>query len=584
MGLYSGPSRPTVRGMVHRLAATAVLLATGLASTASAARFAVSSEALESDVAPGDGACASASGTCTLQAALDEAAALPGHDVITLPTGAFPSNPTLQGMVTLEGAGDGTTITSWLRVESGAVVHLRRLSLAREVYSWGDVSTADCAMNSVNILSGRADIARCRIHPISEGMPNGGIHQAGGDVTVRDTTVSDGGGAGVHITGGRLTMDRCTMSRNAGYLDGLTYRGGGVFACCGATLTMSNCTISSNDIGGGRVTRGGGLYLEDVTARLEFCTVAENSAFAMDFFPIRAATAEGGGIFATRSLVTLAGTLVARNTVDARSQDPTTDGPDCWGSFSAESPSIVELLDGTCGVTPVSLNRSIDPQLGPLTDDGGFVPVHPLMPGSPAIDQVPATLDLDGRRMRRPQGPLADIGAYEVSDIGPDGDGDGIPDIADDCANVPDVDQGDEDGDGIGDACDVCPDTIDPSQLDADGNGIGDACQECAEPASALRRGSLPLLVTRSGGLLLLAWEDTGTPEHELYSGTIAALRTGAYDHSAAACRLTAPVTTAPFDGIDRYYLAAGRCGTVHSVFGMDSFLRPLPAPMAACP
>jgi hypothetical protein len=55
----------------------------------------------------------------------------------------------------------------------------------------------------------------------------------------------------------------------------------------------------------------------------------------------------------------------------------------------------------------------------------------------------------------------------------PDRDGDGFPDITDNCPDVPN-DQGDEDGDGRGDACDLCP--IDADDTDADKDGVGDNC------------------------------------------------------------------------------------------------------------
>jgi len=80
-----------------------------------------------------------------------------------------------------------------------------------------------------------------------------------------------------------------------------------------------------------------------------------------------------------------------------------------------------------------------------------------------------------------------------------DGDGDGIPDEADNCPMIDNPGQEDEDGDGIGDVCDTCtdtdgdgfgnpgfltntctrdncPDTANPSQSDGDGDCIGDAC------------------------------------------------------------------------------------------------------------
>jgi hypothetical protein len=71
----------------------------------------------------------------------------------------------------------------------------------------------------------------------------------------------------------------------------------------------------------------------------------------------------------------------------------------------------------------------------------------------------------------------------------PDGDGDGVPDAADNCAAQPNPDQRDLDGDGAGDGCDAdddndgAPDAADncaavpnPDQRDLDGDGAGDGC------------------------------------------------------------------------------------------------------------
>src|SRR5262245_23655024 len=52
-----------------------------------AASFTVNSPADAVDAIPGNGACASAAGDCTLRAAIQEANALPGADTITLPSG-----------------------------------------------------------------------------------------------------------------------------------------------------------------------------------------------------------------------------------------------------------------------------------------------------------------------------------------------------------------------------------------------------------------------------------------------------------------------------------------------------------------
>ena len=54
-----------------------------------AADFTVDTTADGTDASPGDGACASFSGACTLRAAIMEANALAGAETITLPAGTY---------------------------------------------------------------------------------------------------------------------------------------------------------------------------------------------------------------------------------------------------------------------------------------------------------------------------------------------------------------------------------------------------------------------------------------------------------------------------------------------------------------
>ena len=64
-----------------------------------------------------------------------------------------------------------------------------------------------------------------------------------------------------------------------------------------------------------------------------------------------------------------------------------------------------------------------------------------------------------------------------------DSDGDGIPDVCDNCPFVANRGQEDTDGDGDGDACDNCPAVPNPSQANADGDPFGDACDPCPNVA-----------------------------------------------------------------------------------------------------
>lgn len=58
-----------------------------------------------------------------------------------------------------------------------------------------------------------------------------------------------------------------------------------------------------------------------------------------------------------------------------------------------------------------------------------------------------------------------------------DTDGDGNCDAVDNCPSVANADQADGDGDGVGDVCDNCPTASNADQADADADGVGDACK-----------------------------------------------------------------------------------------------------------
>jgi hypothetical protein len=65
-----------------------------------------------------------------------------------------------------------------------------------------------------------------------------------------------------------------------------------------------------------------------------------------------------------------------------------------------------------------------------------------------------------------------------VSDARLDADGDGIPDVEDNCIRAANFDQANADADALGDACDNCDAAANPDQADSDGDGAGDACDE----------------------------------------------------------------------------------------------------------
>jgi hypothetical protein len=69
-------------------------------------------------------------------------------------------------------------------------------------------------------------------------------------------------------------------------------------------------------------------------------------------------------------------------------------------------------------------------------------------------------------------------------------DGDGIPNLIDNCVDIKNQDQEDIDADGVGDLCDNCANTSNADQTDQDSDGDGDLCDNCANASNADQQNS----------------------------------------------------------------------------------------------
>lgn len=191
--------------------------------------------------------------------------------------------------------------------------------------------------------------------------------------------------------------------------------GGGLYVRF-ATVEVTNSTFFHNVAYGTNTGQGGGLRNYDGTVALTNVTIAGNAART------------GGGVYVHQ--LTLVNTLIATNTDFAG--DP--DDPDIYIDFAGTIDDRGHNLIGNVksigaftgpGDLLGTASLPIDPQLGPLADNGGPTPTLALLSGSPAINAGVTVTDpitgqklvTDQRGAPRPSGGGFDIGAFEVQTI-----------------------------------------------------------------------------------------------------------------------------------------------------------------------
>lgn len=236
--------------------------------------------------------------------------------------------------------------------------------------------------------------------------------------TIAANTASVVGGGIVVLNSAEFRLSRSTVSNNAapemggiGLIDVRDARlsdstvhdneatagdGGGVHASGSAPdfLHLAQSTVSGNSASGD----GGAIFADAVNVTGAESTITANSA-----------TGSGGGIFLTG-----AADLAIVNTIVSGNDAPTF--PDLTGPVLAN----YSLLGDTTGVPFIgggNNQTSTDPLLGPLGDNGGDLPTHLPMPGSPAIDAgtaVGVTSTVDQRNFPRLVGEI-DIGSVETA-------------------------------------------------------------------------------------------------------------------------------------------------------------------------
>ena len=329
-----------------------------------------------------DGACAPYD--CSLREAVAAANLAFGTDVIELPPGNY--------VLTRTGAGENNAETGDLDVRDPLIL------VGTDA---GTTILDGNATDRVLDVSAETEIFGVTVR---NGLSNG----VGGGILVRRTQLnyfvvirrsvisgnhafgSDGGGV-LSESRGPVVVLESTVSGNRA--DG---NGGGLMA---SSFWVIDSTVSGNSAG----QLGGGLYyFEDTSPPIWGSTITANQAGR-----------EGGGIYVERVPWVVAegdsiqGSIVAGNTAPAN--------PDCIRAFSVGY-NVIGIADG-CGNNNLDRKGNqiapLDPKLAPLAGIGGPTPVHALLPGSPALDFVPAASCTPADQIGQTRSVACEAGAVE---------------------------------------------------------------------------------------------------------------------------------------------------------------------------
>ncbi len=358
--------------------------------------FTVDTTADEPDATPGDQLCRTATGRCSVLAALQEADANHGWATITVPPGRYAMAGGVAVDVFLKfelaGAGAATTVIEpaapiMLNVIDSAEIDLADVTLRNVGDTINGLST-ECPTGTLSLTRvalADADFPDTRHALAMSASRCTGCTLGAEDAVIEDTTV-----AGTIAVAER--DPGCGTEPAAFEITRSTLRDGDGLLVFGAVGSIENTTLSGN----GDAVRLATSFDESAVT-LTHVTATQNDRGVVVEAPLLSGH------------VALADSIVAGN---ARTDVEC----DCDASGTCGAVDGTGLVNTSVGCAVAT--TAADARLGPLADNSGPTPTHALLPGSPAIDAAegsscPAT-DQRGAPRPWPPGGRCDVGAYET--------------------------------------------------------------------------------------------------------------------------------------------------------------------------
>jgi hypothetical protein len=409
------------------------------------------------DVHTSDGVCQTASGDCTLRAAIQQADAdapgapdeidfgVPGE--ITLESAL----PDLTRSMFITGTTSKNTISRDVNASAFRIFNITAGSVGLEnlIMRFGNVPDG-CGGGIAVVSFGTLQLTGSTVTLNSAGLGGAGIC-ANGATTITRSTISLNF-ADTSLGGGVYTQSAVDLTDTT-LIGNRARDGGGVFNLDG-TVTATRATFNANvALGGGAFGAGGGggavfNYLSSSAAFLIDSTVVANTATGLRGGGIENfnahlsvvnttiagnSAATGGGVDDQLSLVTYPNTflnaLIAHNTATVASPDLNSGATSAGNNLIGDGTGAPGFVNGTNSDKVGTAVNPIDAKLETDTDgkvvvkdNGGPTKTVALLSGSPAIDAgsdavlgspYSLTTDQRGAGHARKQGTHVDIGAFE---------------------------------------------------------------------------------------------------------------------------------------------------------------------------
>jgi hypothetical protein len=361
------------------------------------------------DFAPGDGSCDTSpiAGVtiCTLRAAVQEANALPGDDVIQLLGNTYtldlPAGAT-------DAAGGDLDVTSTIRVEGqGMGVSVIEQSVAERVFELPFLGSGNLTLVDVTLQGGDAGDAF-----------GGGVFVNDGSLALDGVEIT---GCAARLGGGVFNYETTTIVDSWIHANHADWRGGGISSAstsasgsAATTITIASSTIGPNAAEGWpkelELSNGNSATLVNVTVGpadpLEMSIEIANQNVTFDHATVRGEVTpfsfDGTDVLVfSNSAIEYCNLLPSPQPVITRLGVNASANAGC--QFAAAGGIEAPL------------------ELGPLADNGGPTPTLLPMPGSPLVDAADPTrcAATDQRGVARPQdddgvgGARCEVGAVE---------------------------------------------------------------------------------------------------------------------------------------------------------------------------